>query len=195
RLQPPRGVRACDSAPRLPHQPAGAEQQSCQPGKDHHHRIRNRSAGDAVCGEPDLVGRAQRAGDDECAAGDLRGAGGRGGLCDGALGAGDARPRLHAVSAGPRACFSGGTLPVLEPFRLGAMTAASPGSPLTGRGGALLIIALLLSIGIGEAHAAPGPHSILATLLKWTPLLARGFALNIAMSFLAMAFGTVLGLG
>src|SRR6202521_1462489 len=32
------------------------------------------------------------------------------------------------------------------------------------------------------------------TILKWTPLLAQGFALNIAMSFLAMAIGTALGL-
>jgi polar amino acid transport system permease protein len=31
-------------------------------------------------------------------------------------------------------------------------------------------------------------------MLKWTPLLAQGFALNIAMSFLAMAIGTVLGM-
>ena len=105
------------------------------------------------------------------------------------------------MSAG-RACPSSplyserseGTLPVLKPFRLGATTPASPGWPLTGRGGALLIIALLLSIGIGEAQAAPGAPSILATILKWTPLLAQGFALNIAMSFLAMAMGTMLGL-
>jgi polar amino acid transport system permease protein len=47
---------------------------------------------------------------------------------------------------------------------------------------------------VGEAQAGPGTPSILATLIKWTPLLARGFALNIAMSFLAMAIGTVLGL-
>jgi polar amino acid transport system permease protein len=30
-------------------------------------------------------------------------------------------------------------------------------------------------------------------MLKWTPLLLQGFALNIAMSFLAMAIGTVVG--
>lgn len=53
---------------------------------------------------------------------------------------------------------------------------------------------LMLSICIGEAQAGPGTPSILATILRWTPLLAQGFALNIAMSFLAMAIGTVLGL-
>ena len=51
----------------------------------------------------------------------------------------------------------------------------------------------MLSIGIGEAAAAPASTSILATILKWTPLLAQGFALNIAMSFLAMALGTAFG--
>jgi polar amino acid transport system permease protein len=35
--------------------------------------------------------------------------------------------------------------------------------------------------------------SILATLVKWTPLLATGFLLNIAISFIAMAIGTALG--
>jgi len=106
------------------------------------------------------------------------------------------------VSAGQQTCISppsygqgsAGPLPVLKPFRLGAISAASPGSPLTARTGALLIIALALSVGIGEAQAAPGTPSILATILKWTPLLAQGFALNITMSFLAMAIGTVLGL-
>jgi len=106
------------------------------------------------------------------------------------------------VSAGQRTCVSppsygqgsAGPLPVLKPFRLGAITAASPCSSLTARTGALLIIALALSVGIGEAQAAPGTPSILATILKWTPLLAQGFALNITMSFLAMAIGTVLGM-
>ena len=57
----------------------------------------------------------------------------------------------------------------------------------------VLVAALVVAIGIGEAQAGPGAPSIVATMLKWTPLLAQGFALNIAMSFLAMAIGTVLG--
>src|SRR6202030_3852269 len=56
-----------------------------------------------------------------------------------------------------------------------------------------LAIALCLAIGIGDAQAGPAAPSILATLLKWTPLLAKGFALDVAMSFLAMAVGTVAG--
>jgi len=82
---------------------------------------------------------------------------------------------------------------VLKPFRLRA------GGPLSGSWrfsawhGAALVIALIVAVGIGEAQAAPGAQGIIATILKWTPLLLQGFALNIAMSFLAMAIGTVAG--
>jgi polar amino acid transport system permease protein len=81
-------------------------------------------------------------------------------------------------------------LPVLKPFRLGAQI---PAPPLGRRHGALLVLALALAVGIGEAAAGPAAPSIIATILKWTPLLAQGFALNIAMSFLAMTIGTLLG--
>jgi len=85
-------------------------------------------------------------------------------------------------------------LPVLKPFRLQSTAHDSPHSPFTAHHGILLLVALMLSIFVGEAQAGPGTPSILATILRWTPLLAQGFALNIAMSFLAMAIGTVLGL-
>jgi polar amino acid transport system permease protein len=86
-------------------------------------------------------------------------------------------------------------MPVLKPFRLTPTAHDFPRSPFVAPHGVLLLIALMLSIWGGEAQAGPGAPSILATMLRWTPLLARGFALNIAMSFLAMAIGTVLGLG
>jgi polar amino acid transport system permease protein len=57
----------------------------------------------------------------------------------------------------------------------------------------MISVALTTFIILGEAQAAPGTPSILATLLKWTPLLATGFLLNIAISFIAMAAGTVAG--
>jgi polar amino acid transport system permease protein len=85
-------------------------------------------------------------------------------------------------------------LPVLKPFRLPSTAHEKPHAPLTAGHGILLLIALTLSIGVGEAQGGPGTPSILATILRWTPLLAQGFALNIAMSFLAMAIGTALGL-
>jgi polar amino acid transport system permease protein len=61
--------------------------------------------------------------------------------------------------------------------------------------GVALVLALIVAIGIGEAQAqgVAGEPGIIATMLKWTPLLLQGFALNIAMSFLAMAIGTVVG--
>jgi polar amino acid transport system permease protein len=81
-------------------------------------------------------------------------------------------------------------LPVLKPFRL---RAAEPVWRWSVWHGIALAAALIVAIGIGEAQAAPGTPGILATLLKWTPLLLQGFALNIAMSFLAMAIGTAVG--
>ena len=84
-------------------------------------------------------------------------------------------------------------LPVLKPFRLGG--AEPPALPLGYAWGVILVLALMLAVGIGQAAAAPAAPSVLATLIKWTPLLAQGFALNIAMSFLAMGIGTALGFG
>lgn len=59
--------------------------------------------------------------------------------------------------------------------------------------GLVLFLALVLACGVAEAQTEPGQPGILATILKWTPLLASGFALNIAISFLAMAIGTAAG--
>src|SRR5262249_58033940 len=61
--------------------------------------------------------------------------------------------------------------------------------------GVAVVVALIVAVGIGEAQAqvAGGRPGILATMIKWTPLLLQGFALNIAMSFLAMAIGTDIG--
>ena len=81
-------------------------------------------------------------------------------------------------------------LAVLKPFHIGA---GAPQWRFSAWHGAGLVAALILAVGIGEAQAAPGTPGIIATILKWTPLLAQGFALNIAMSFLAMAIGTAVG--
>jgi polar amino acid transport system permease protein len=79
---------------------------------------------------------------------------------------------------------------VLKPFRIGA---TEPWR-FTVWHGVALVGALILAVGIGEAQAAAAEKpGIIATILKWTPLLAQGFALNIAMSFLAMAIGTAVG--
>jgi polar amino acid transport system permease protein len=83
-------------------------------------------------------------------------------------------------------------LPVLLPFRPG-----HGGQPsawrLRGWHGLAIASAIVLWTGMAEAQAEPETPSLLATLIKWTPLLLSGFALNIAISFIAMAIGTVLG--
>lgn len=83
-------------------------------------------------------------------------------------------------------------LPVLLPYRLAARP-ESAALPASAKFGLALAAAFALSVGVAQAQAEPGRESILATILKWTPLLAQGFALNIAISFLAMAIGTVFG--
>lgn len=84
-------------------------------------------------------------------------------------------------------------LAVLKPFRL-RPAPALPRLPFTvSTHGAVLVVALTVAIAAGDAQAGPGTPGVVATLLRWTPLLAQGFALNIAMSVLAMAAGTGLG--
>jgi polar amino acid transport system permease protein len=60
--------------------------------------------------------------------------------------------------------------------------------------GIALIGAFTLACGLAHAQAQPGAPSILETLWKWTPLLARGFVFNLAISFMAMTIGTLAGL-
>jgi polar amino acid transport system permease protein len=103
------------------------------------------------------------------------------------MGARFARSRIYAVKRA-----SSTDLPVLLPFRI--VRGASCGiSRLNAGHGALLAIVLMLSIGVAQAQSGTSTPSIMATIIKWTPLLAQGFALNIAMSFIAMAIGTALG--
>jgi polar amino acid transport system permease protein len=60
-------------------------------------------------------------------------------------------------------------------------------------GVALASIILLSSAAANAATGGPIHASVLAILARWTPLLLRGFGLNILISFLSMAIGTVLG--
>lgn len=60
--------------------------------------------------------------------------------------------------------------------------------------GAALVGLLLVSVVIGEARAATAEApGLFAVLWKWAPLIGRGFLLNILISVLAMALGTVTG--
>lgn len=57
-----------------------------------------------------------------------------------------------------------------------------------------LLVVFAVGCGIAQAQADPSQPSIFETLWKWTPLLLRGFAFNLLISFIAMGVGTVAGL-
>lgn len=91
-------------------------------------------------------------------------------------------------------------LPVLLPEAAHALRQAGrerrsgvPTLRLKAAHGAALLVAFALACGIAQAQAGPQHASILAAIWKWTPLLARGFVFNLAISFLAMAAGTLAG--
>jgi polar amino acid transport system permease protein len=94
----------------------------------------------------------------------------------------------------------GSVLPVLLPVagQL-ARTAVrerivGPALRLRASHGMALFAAFVLACGIAQAQTAAGNPSIVETLWKWTPLLARGFVFNLAISFVAMGIGTIAGL-
>src|SRR5207249_11143712 len=57
-----------------------------------------------------------------------------------------------------------------------------------------LVVGFLCGCGIAQAQSEVSDPSIFTTLWKWTPLLARGFVFNLAISFMAMGIGTIAGL-
>ena len=99
-----------------------------------------------------------------------------------------------------RALPRGTDLPVMMPEadRLGRQVererlAGTPLTRLEPRHAGFLLVAFLCATGYVQAQAGPNTPSIIDTIWKWTPLLSKGFAFNIAISALAMAIGTTLG--
>lgn len=99
-----------------------------------------------------------------------------------------------------RALPSDTDLPVLLPAadRLALRVAAErrlllPAVRLDWRWGVALTVLVLLAAGVAEAQSAPGQESVLAAIWKWMPLVGQGFLLNILISVIAMACGTLLG--
>lgn len=86
-------------------------------------------------------------------------------------------------------------------FRLPPALMAMPGAPallprLRLWMGLVLVLAFALSVIEANAQTAgSGRPGALAVLWQWTPFILKGFALNLGMSFLAMAIATVLGVG
>ena len=83
-----------------------------------------------------------------------------------------------------------GALPVLLP------PAPAAAAPRLGLGGGLLICAAtIMWAGAAYAVGSPGPASALSVLIKWAPLLLKGFVFNVVISLMSMALGTVAGFG
>ncbi|HUB47831.1 MAG TPA: amino acid ABC transporter permease [Acetobacteraceae bacterium] len=60
--------------------------------------------------------------------------------------------------------------------------------------GVLIAAMIVFPAALAEAAGTTaGRSSVLAALVRWTPLLLRGFGFNILISFMAMAIGSVLG--
>ncbi len=60
-----------------------------------------------------------------------------------------------------------------------------------------LALAAIVALSSGAAMAQAGDERLspIAVIIKWAPLLLRGFVFNIAISLMAMALGTLVGLG
>jgi polar amino acid transport system permease protein len=61
------------------------------------------------------------------------------------------------------------------------------------RTGIALLAALVASVALAQLQAPAGKPSVAELLVKWTPLLARGFLFNLLISLFAMAAGTAAG--
>ena len=88
-------------------------------------------------------------------------------------------------------------LPLAERITRAALRERAMGLPtlrLDSSHGVALVVAFLCGCGITQAQSQAADPSIFTTLWKWTPLLARGFVFNLAISFMAMAIGTIAGL-
>lgn len=58
----------------------------------------------------------------------------------------------------------------------------------------VFIAAVLLAEAQAQTAAVPRP-GVIATLIKWAPLVFQGFLFNLLVSVMSMAIGTVVGLG
>jgi polar amino acid transport system permease protein len=63
--------------------------------------------------------------------------------------------------------------------------------------GLCLVLAFFGSLAVASAQTTRSPEtpSAIATLVIWLPFILKGFALNLVMSFVAMAAATLLGVG
>ena len=87
---------------------------------------------------------------------------------------------------------------VMQPLRLrtapcGALDRSSGAVLLTSRVGVALLVVFCTSVVVAQVQAVSGKPSVIELLVKWTPLLAKGFLFNLLISFFAMLVGTLAG--
>ena len=101
------------------------------------------------------------------------------------------RPLLHGVSTDlPVLLAPRGLLrrpPVHERFT------GLPMVRLEARHGLGLLLLFLVASGVVQAQVPPENPSIIASVIRWAPLLLSGFVFNLAISIIAMAGGTIVG--
>ncbi len=87
------------------------------------------------------------------------------------------------------------TFAVMHPLRLqGAGVDRSSGAVLfSARTGIALAALFVASVALAQIAAPPTRPGIVDLLVKWTPLLARGFVFNLLISVFAMLIGTAAG--
>ena len=85
---------------------------------------------------------------------------------------------------------------VLPPVALPRATGdRSSGAVLfSARTGLLLLAVFVVSAAVAQVAAPAAKASVPELLVKWTPLLAKGFLFNLLISICAMAIGTLAGL-
>jgi polar amino acid transport system permease protein len=64
---------------------------------------------------------------------------------------------------------------------------------LEARHGLGLVLLFLVASGVAQAQVPPENPSIIASVIRWAPLLLSGFVFNLAISFIAMGGGTIVG--
>jgi len=81
----------------------------------------------------------------------------------------------------------------LRAARCGALDRSSGAVLLTSRTGVALLVAFCTSVVVAQVQAVSAKPSVIELLVKWTPLLAKGFLFNLLISFFAMLAGTLAG--
>jgi len=79
------------------------------------------------------------------------------------------------------------------PARRQSADRSNGGTLLSARTGATLVAVFVASVALAQVAAPVDKPSVIDLLVKWTPLLAKGFLFNLLISFFAMAVGTLAG--